>query len=528
MNRLISILTLTFLLYGMLILVCGQARNPVIWADVPDMSMIRVGDTYYMSSTTMHMNPGLPIMKSKNLVDWEIAGYAYNTLGNLDDFEMENGKDTYGRGSWASSLRYHNGIYYVSTFSNSSGLNYIYSSTDPNTSDWEVKTFKPMVHDHSLFFDDDGKVYMVTAGGRIGIRELKSDLSGFKEESEKKTIIEDADAITGKPKGLPAEGAQLFKANGKYYLFLITWPKGSMRTQLLFRSDNIMGPYEGKVVLEDKGVAQGGFIDSPEGEWYGYFFRDSGAVGRIPYIVPMKWEDGWPVFGDKGMVPMTLNIPAEQPVVPAIVASDDFSRTGGDLDLPLVWQWNHNPDHQNWSVRERKGYLRLKAGHITNSFLTAKNTLTQRTFGPTCSGEVALDVSEMNDGDVAGIGLLQRKYGLIGVKKKEGKYYIFAGNAQRADKDNEYYQEDEVIPFAGDIVYLKVEANYINQRDEGYFYYSIDGKNWKSIGKILKMVYTLDHFMGYRFALFNYATQKINGYVDFDYFKISDNLTAKN
>jgi len=527
MKRLKNILALALVLYGMPDLSIAQIRNPVIWADVPDMSMIRVGDTYYMSSTTMHMNPGLPIMKSKNLVDWEIASYAYDTLGTMDEFELKNGKNTYGRGSWASSLRHYEGMYYVSTFSNSSGLNYIYSTKDPNTSNWDVKTFKPMVHDHSLFFDDDGKVYMVTAGGRIGIRELKNDLSGFKEGSEKKTIIEDADAITGKLKGLPAEGAQMFKVDGKYYLFLINWPKGSMRTQLLFRADYIMGPYEGKVVLEDKGVAQGGFVDSPDGKWYGYFFRDSGAVGRIPYIVPMEWEDGWPVFGDGGIVPMTLRIPAEQPTVPAIVASDDFSRAKGDRDLPLVWQWNHNPNDQNWSVRERKGYLRLRTGHVTESFLIAKNTLTQRTFGPTSTGEVALNVSEMKDGDVAGLGLLQRKYGLVGVKKIDGKYYIFAGNAQSADKDSEHYSEAEVIPLSGHKIYLKVAADYKNLKDEGYFYYSLDGKSWKSIGKILKMAYTLDHFMGYRFALFNFATQKTGGYVDFDYFKVNSNLPNK-
>lgn len=502
----------------------GQSRNPVVWADVPDMSIIRVGDTYYMSSTTMHMNPGLPIMKSKNLVDWEMASYAYNTLGTIDEFELKNGKNTYGRGSWASSLRYHKGTFYVSTFSNSSGLNYIYSTKNPELSNWHVKTFKPMVHDHSLFFDDDGKIYMVTAGGRIGIRELESDLSGFKKGSEKRTIIEDADAITGKPKGLPAEGAQLFKVKGKYYLFLIDWPKGGMRTQLLFRSDNIMGPYEGKVVLEDKGVAQGGFIDGLDGKWYGYFFRDFGAVGRVPYIVPMEWKDGWPVFGDNGTVPMRLNIPAKQPDIPLIVASDDFSRKKNDVDLPLVWQWNHNPDHTNWSVKARNGYLRLTTGLVTHSFLSAKNTLTQRTFGPISTAEVSLDISKMKDGDITGLGLLQRKYGLVGIKKEKGKYFIFAGNAQEADVEEEHYQEVSKIPIRNrEVVYFKVEANYKNRKDEGYFYYSLDGTHWEPIGDTLKMFYTLPHFMGYRFALFNYATQQTGGYVDFDYFKVGVN-----
>lgn len=503
-----------------------KAHNPIIWADVPDMSMIRVGDTYYMSSTTMHMNPGTPIMKSKNLVDWEMAGYAYETLGTLDAYELENGQNAYGGGTWASSMRYHNGTFYVSTFSNNSRKNYIFSTKDPDTTPWEMITFEPMVHDHSLFFDEDGKIYIISCGGDIGIREMKSDLSGLKDK-ENKIIIENADAITGKEKMLPAEGAQMFKVNGKYYLFLITWPKNSMRTVLVYRADHIMGPYEGRVALEDKGVAQGGFIDTPDGQWYGYFFRDAGAVGRIPYIVPMKWEDEWPVFGDNGIVPDYLDIVAEQPAIPQIVASDEFERKPGEPDLPLVWQWNHNPDNTYWSVKERPGYLRLTTGRLSKSFVEAKNTLTQRTFGPECSGEIAIDVSKMKDGDVTGLGLLQQKYGIVGVKMENGKKYLVAGNAQNSDRENENYEEAEVIPLEKDIIYLKVEADFKDQKDTAWFYYSTDGNNWTLIGNPLKMEYTLTHFMGYRFALFNYATQQTGGHVDFDYFRVTNKIQSK-
>lgn len=504
-----------------------KAHNPIIWADVPDMSMIRVGDTYYMSSTTMHMNPGTPIMKSKNLVDWEFASYAYDTLGNLDAYELTNGKNAYGGGTWASSLRYHNGIFYVSTFSNNSGLNYIFSTTDPEKTPWKMTSFKPMVHDHSLFFDDDGKIYIISCGGRVGIREMKSDLTGIKDNEINKILIENADAVTGKERGLPAEGAQMFKINGKYYIFLITWPKNSMRTVLLYRSDNIMGPYEGKVVLEDKGVAQGGIVDTPEGNWYGYFFRDRGAVGRIPYIVPMKWVDGWPVFGDNGVVPEFLDIEAKQPTIPGIVASDDFSRKLGDRELPLVWQWNHNPDNNYWSLKERPGFFRVKTHRINDSFLSAKNSLTQRTFGPQCSGEISMDISGMKDGDFAGLGLLQRTYGVVGVKMNNGKKYVYAGNAQNPDRVSENYEEIASVPINGNTIYFKIEADFKDLKDEGYFYYSVDGKKWNPIGVPLKMKYTLDHFMGYRFALFNYATKNIGGYVDFDYFKLADTIRNK-
>lgn len=521
MDRLFKILIISFSICFPAYICAQKAHNPVIFADVPDMSMIRVNDTYYMSSTTMHMNPGVPIMKSKNLIDWEIASYAYEMLGDIDEFELQNGKNAYGGGTWASSIRYHNGTFYVSTFSNNSNLNYFFYTDNPEKTPWKKISYQPKIHDHSLFFDDDGKAYIISCGGRVGIREMKEDLSGIKEETTR-LLFENADTITGKERGLPAEGAQMFKVNGKYYIFLITWPKNSMRTVLLYRADNIMGPYEGKVVLEDKGVAQGGFIDTPDGKWYGYFFRDYGSVGRIPYIVPMIWEDGWPVFGDNGRVPNNLDIEANQPVIPQIVSSDEFTRRAGDRDLPLVWQWNHNPDNNHWSIKERPGYLRLKTFRLDKGFLQAKNTLTQRTFGPQCSGEIAIDISKMKDGDFAGLGLLQERYGVVGIKMENGKKFIFAGNAQKSDNGIENYEEQDTIPLKGRKAYFKVEADFEDITDKAYFYYSLDGKNWKLIGTTLKMAYTLSHFMGYRFALFNYATEQTGGYVDFDYFRVKN------
>lgn len=520
MNKFFRILIVSLYICFPTHIYAQKAHNPIIFADLPDMSMIRVNDTYYMSSTTMHMNPGVPIMKSKNLIDWEIASYAYETLGDIDAFELQNGKNAYGGGTWASSIRYHNGTFYVSTFSNNSNLNYLFYTDNPEKTPWKKISYQPKIHDHSLFFDDDGKAYIISCGGNVGIREMKEDLSGVKEETTK-LLIENADAITGKERGLPAEGAQMFKVNGKYYIFLISWPRNSMRTVLLYRADNIMGPYEGKVVLEDKGVAQGGFIDTPDGKWYGYFFQDYGSVGRIPCIVPMKWENGWPVFGDDGRVPEVLNIEAIQPSVPQIVSSDEFNRKTGERYLPLVWQWNHNPNNNYWSVKERPGYLRLKTVRLDKGFLHAKNTLTQRTFGPQCSGEIAIDVSKMKDGDFAGLGLLQEKYGIVGVKMKNGKKYIFAGNAQNSSKEAENYEELETIPLKGKKAYFKVRADFRNRTDKADFYYSLDGKNWKPIGITLEMAYTLSHFMGYRFALFNYATKQAGGYVDFDYFRIN-------
>src|SRR5690606_5514956 len=266
---------------------------------------------------------------------------------------------------------------------------YIYSTQDIENGPWKVQSFAPAYHDHTIFFDDDGKIYMIWGGGELKMVELKDDLSGVKEGTER-VLIENATAPSGPNVMLPAEGSQLFKVNGKYYLFNISWPQGGMRTVIIHRADKITGPYEGRVGLQDLGVAQGGLIDTPDGRWFAYLFRDYGAVGRIPYLVPVQWEDGWPVLGVDGKVPMELDLPANKGLIPGIVASDDFSRKKGDPDLPLVWQWNHNPDNAHWSANGKKGYLRLTTGRVDNDILLARNMLTQRTIGPKSTGSTAL------------------------------------------------------------------------------------------------------------------------------------------
>lgn len=478
----------------------GQGSNPIIHADVPDMSMIRVGDTYYMSSTTMHMSPGIPIMKSKDLVNWKIVSYAYKTLGNIDELNLSNGKSAYGAGSWASSIRYYKGTYYVSTFASTTHKTYIYSTKNIEKGPWKAVSFAPALHDHSLFFDDDGKAYMVNGGGKIFLRELKNDLSGINPDVKEQVIIENAGLPASKvDDGLPAEGSQLFKVNGKYYLFNISWPKGGIRTVIIHRADKINGPYEGRVALQDKGVAQGGLINTPKGEWFAYLFRDFGAVGRIPYLVPVRWEDSWPILGTAGKVSETLALPKSKGLMPGVVASDEFTRRKGEQVLPLVWQWNHNPDNSSWSLKERPGHLRLTTGRTDTSVLNARNTLTQRTFGPESAASTLLDVTRMKAGDRAGLLLLQKNFGWIGVKATAGSKSIvmLEGSRQVAE-----------IPLSGEKVYLKAECDFKERTDKAYFYYSLDGLSWNSLGSMLKMSYTLPHFMGYRFGLFKITLLK--------------------
>ncbi|MBC7722008.1 MAG: glycoside hydrolase, partial [Pedobacter sp.] len=275
--------------------------------------------------------------------------------------------------------------------------------------------------------------------------------------------------------------------------------------------------YEGKIGLQDLGVAQGGLIDMPDGKWYSYLFRDYGAVGRIPYLVPVTWENGWPILGNNGKVPETLDLPANKSLIPGIVASDEFTRKKGEPVLPLVWQWNHNPDNNLWSVTAKKGYLRLTTGRLDSNFLQARNSLTQRTIGPVCSGAIALDISNMKDGDFAGLGLLQKNYGLVGVKVDGDTKIIVMINASTGKPE-----QVQSIPLTQNVVHFKAECDFTNRKDIANFFYSLDGKTWLPIGTQLKMAYTIPQFIGYRFALFNYATKNISGFADFDYFRISD------
>jgi beta-xylosidase len=237
----------------------------------------------------------------------------------------------------------------------------------------------------------------------------------------------------------------------------------------------------------------------------------------------VKWEDGWPVLGINGKVPDTLALPAARRLIPGIVAPDEFTRKKGEAALPLVWQWNHNPDNKLWSVNERKGYLRLKTGRIDTSFLLARNTLTQRTTGPVCAGSTALDVSHMKDGDFAGLCLLQKNYGIVGVRVEGDRKTIVMINATGGKPVTA-----KVVPITQPVVYFKAECDFTNKKDLADFFYSLDGKKWTAIGSQLKMAYTLPHFMGYRFGLFNYAAKEVGGYVDFDFFHIDDKITKSN
>ena len=875
--------------------------NPVMYADVPDVDVIRVDDAYYMVSTTMHLSPGCPVMKSTDLVNWETVSYTYDILDDGDKFALRNGESDYGSGSWAASIRHYNGKYYVSFASLSTGKTYIFSTTDVENGTWHRSEFSGYLHDVSLLTTQDDGMYVVYGSGTARCRPVYEDENGDITLGDEVTLIEytgldnDGNPVNG-PVSYISEGIHAYEIGDYYYLFMIQWPTGGRRQEVCWRASSLDGPWESRKVfdsglefdgqMDNAGVAQGGVVQAADGSWYAMLFQDHSSVGRIPVLVPVTWEDGWPVFGDEnGQAPVEMDLPGTYTGEKDIVVSDEFyngqphsfaadnrsvsttadtttqnaaaveaqptadqeaermelivnggfedgtepwavqeaatltpvdedgntvllvsdrtntasgpkqvltgqlsqgqkvqvsakvkyndgpaSKTfnfciqcgdwrgidvvgsvtaqkgqwatitgtytipndadmsyvgcfietawtatpdptndlfdfyvddvsvtveaeepgygiivnGGfengsepwavqeastleivteeafsgsysakisdrtntasgpkqvltgqlsqgqkvqvsakvkyndgpasktfnfciqcgdwrgidvvgsvtaqkgqwatitgtytipnDADmsyvgcfietawtatpdptndlfdfyvddvsvvvlpdekepvepgenddngsyLDLAWQWNHNPNNNDWSLTQRNGFLRLTTGTKAKNILEARNTLTQRTYGPTCSGNVALEIAGMKNGDVAGLAAFQQRYGYVGVKMENGTKYLVMTKTESDSDPNGTEVERVALDNGVNRVYLRVDFDYTQRKDQATFFYSLDGAAWTQIGNTLQMAYTMPHFMGYRFGLFNYATQTTGGYVDFDYFHVSD------
>ena len=487
-------------------------NNPILYVDSPDPSIVRVDDAYYMVTTTMHFAPGVPVFKSTDLAQWRTVGYAYQTLINNNNMNLNNA-DAYGKGSWASSIRYHKGFFYVLTPSYTSNKTHLYKTADVENGPWtEVQL--PFYHDPSLFFDDDGTVWVFYGSGdQISYVQLNDDASGVKAGGKSgKLGGVSVNQVTGTNNYyVQQEGSHMEKVNGEYYLFTISWPAGKSRSEIVYRSKNLLSGFSGRYFLSDNGVAQGGIFDTPDGKWYALLFRDSGPVGRMSHLVPMEWKDGWPVPTSGSKAPATLDLPESPLPGYGMVTSDDFDSDA----LALEWQFNHNPDNKNWSLTANPGFYRITTSRTDSRVVSAKNTLTQRTFGPKCSGRTLVDGTGMKDGDMAGLVALQDDKGFVALAKDGGSYKVvmYTGN-----KDGERQAASQAL--TGSKVYLRIDFDLPIDRGTAYFYYSTDGNTWTKIGSDVKLNYDLHMFVGVRWGLFNFATKTAGGYADFDWFKV--------
>lgn len=510
------------LLFAMMMALAAMAgdtfKNPVVWADVPDPDVIRVGDDFWLVSTTMHLMPGAPVMHSKDLVNWETVSYLFNTLNDTPKYDMQGGT-VYGRGQWATSLRYYNGTYYALFSPNDTPYRaFVYTSKDPREG-WTLHSRLPHFHDASLFFDDDGRVYVFSGSGKL--TELNTDLTDKKQGGIDKMVIErDSDE-----NGL-LEGSRVIKHAGRYYLLMVSWPKNKPRRQVCYRASQITGPYEKKVILESRFadfpyVGQGTIVDDARGNWYGFIFQDRNAVGRVPLLMPCRWVDGWPLLGDaNGRVPLVMEKPVKgQKEVPFVV-SDNFN--SGVLDLKH-WQWNHNPIANAWAII--RGRLRLKASRTAENLFMAPNTLSQRMEGPRCSASVELFLRHLNDGDRAGMAAFNGHSGVLAVSKQGQQLWLTVTNETVNLSPKEHLvtsvdtQQQARVAIKGGRIFLRIDADFNAGKDIATFYYSSNGREWTQIGGEFKMKFDYQRlFMGTRFALFYYATQQLGGYVEMDNF----------
>ena len=506
-----------------------KVQNPMLWADVPDPDVIRVDDTFYLVSTTMHLMPGAPIMKSKDLKNWETVGYIFDKLTDSPKYDLKEGT-AYGRGQWATSLKYHNGKFYALLAPNEAGAmgdTYIFTA-DKAEGPWKILSRMRHFHDCSLFFDDDNRVYVVYGTGEM--MELKPDLSDVIEGTHQQIFQREEDE-----KGL-LEGSRVIKHNGKYYLLMIShvYAPGRHRREVCYRADDIHGPWEKQVILESEFggfsyEAQGTIVDTKDGDWYGIIFQDRGGVGRVLTLMPCRWINGWPMLGDEnGKVPDTVRALKNGEPKTGIVKSDDFENS----KLGLHWQWNHNPIDNAWSLTERPGFLRLKTSRVVPNIYLAPNSLTQRMMGPTSSASVCIDLSHLKDGDCAGFAAFNSDSGLLTVKKK-GKRLVLEMSEQKVElteREKAVTAVEEKVIESVDLkqnkIWLRIDADFRPSTDNRFggkdlatFYYSLDGEQWTKIGSDYKMGFDWRRFfMGSKFTLFCYATKKAGGYADFDYF----------
>ena len=523
----------------------GTYTNPLFYDEFSDPDIIRVGEDYYLAGTTMHSVPGLVVLHSKDLVNWEFSSFCFDRFDDSDDFNLRNGKEAYGQGIWAPAIRYHNGKFYIFSNINGHGLQVFIS--DSAKGPWKHHQIKGDIYDLSVLFDDDGKIYAIHKYGNVTVTELKPDLSGPVEGSSK-VVIPEGNAM--------GEGHHIYKINGMYYILSADYsPMGRMQCA---RSKSIWGPYEtcviseresfgysaawtvnnvglGRPVPEDgfkfktnkpsdetlicSTIHQGGIVQAPDGKWWGVSMQDFNAVGRTVCLSPVTWVDGWPYFGlekNLGRSPRTWFKPNN--VVKTPVATydrcDDFS---GKTFKP-IWQWNHNPNDKMWSLnKERKGWLRLHS-MPAKQLLWAKNSLTQRAIGPVSYTSVKLDASKLKAGDEAGLGAINMPYASLGVVKTD------KGLALRCYDQNTNKEVGK--PLDKKVVWLRLWGDY--DKSQLQYSYSLDGKNWENIGEQMISPYQLKTFQGVRVALYAFNKKDVNGGVaDFDDFKVEEPMADR-
>jgi beta-xylosidase len=497
-------------------------QNPVLYADYSDPDVIRVGKSYYMVASSFHFSPGVPVLKSEDLVNWKIIGHVaakltfapeYDMPGpfQLDDTKSKPVAGTkYASGVWAPSIRHHNGLFYVYWATPDEGV-FMATTKDPAGA-WSAPVHviaKGGLEDPCPFWDDDGLAYLIH--GKVGAGPLvlhKMSPDGTK-------VLDEGVVVADDKINLPVlEGPKFIKRNGWYYIFA---PIGGVGTgpQAVGRAKNIYGPYEWKQVLKPTetilGPHQGGYVETPSGQGWFLHFNSTGAFGRIDHLQPVNWVDDWPIMGDDTKPVLSHAMPdtGVKNSNYRLQDSDEFSRK----TLGLQWSWNHNPDDARWSLKARPGFMRLTAGAAQN-LTTSRNTLTQILQGPQSVIDARIDISAMVNNQRAGLSLFGVKPVWIGIVNEDGANRITYASAG---------VETSGPVITGKTIVLRAEA--LADQTSRFAYSLDDGKTFTSFGEQVPLS-KFSWWKGSRPALFTYikaapGTAVTNGFIDVDWVRVS-------
>lgn len=502
----------------------GTYRNPVIFADYSDPDVVRVGDDFYMVSSSFNCVPGLPVLHSKDLVNWKIVNHVIDRIPPLEVFSVPQ----HGNGVWAPSLRYHEGTFYVFFGDPDFGI-YMSKTTDP-LGKWDsLKLIRPASGwiDPCPLWDNDGNAYLVHAfaGSRSG---MKSVLAVHRMKPDGTALLGDAVLVyDGHGVNPTIEGPKFYKRNGYYYIFA---PAGGVKPgwQTVLRSSDPFGPYEIRTVMHQgntdiNGPHQGGWVELENGESWFLHFQDMDAYGRVVHLNPMEWKEHWPVIGTDpdgdgtGEPVRTYRKPdVSEPGPPeGPQTSDEFNGTAPGLQ----WQWHANPEQEWMFMSGHRGYMRLYCRLQEAPFLnhwSTPNLLLQKWPAPAFSATTRIRFTPHMEGDAAGLIIMGMDYAALRVEQADGQLqvsHVICKGAMDGKEENvsaQYKTEHQEL-------YLRVD---IREGGVCSFSFSEDGAHFTEMKEPFKAA--PGRWIGAKVGLFATSTTPTNdkGYADVDWFRI--------
>lgn len=508
----------------------GNFKNPVLFADYSDPDIIRVGDTYYLTASSFNYIPGLPILTSKDLVNWKLVNYAVDKI-DYPGYEIPQ----HAKGVWAPAIRFHEGMFYIYYGMPDEGI-FMVRTKDP-LGTWEAPVLvlegKGLI-DSCPFWDEDGKAYIIHgyAKSRIG---FKSHLGIFSMSWDgTKAIGEDHILYDGLKTQPTIEGPKVYKRNGYYYIFA---PAGGVKQgwQTVLRSKNIYGPYEEKIVMRQgnstvNGPHQGALVDTVNGDEWFLHFQDRGMYGRIMHMQPVVWEEDWPVIGvnakDGCGEPVMVCKKPDTGVTEELCyleASDDFEKP----ELNLMWQWLGNPKDSFYSLTEKPGTLRLycvnPSGKEDAILWEEANVLTQKLVCPFFTAETKLVLDGLVEGTQAGMTMMGGDYAYLGVRVVKGsKMLVLSVSSDTDEGKQEKSATLEVLPETQEAVYLRFVMEEGGNGVSFRMFYSLDGTDYKEEGTHSHFMPSDHTWVGAKIGLFANTLGKAEqgGYGDFSYIHV--------